>query len=195
MGRRDASILTLRAAGLYLWIRAFERMDWFVAWLAEPETLGYLEMDPTTELAIGLVPLLMAVLGTLFLLLAPRLGWLILPARSGHQEQESDRPAPAMSLFEPASALIGVVLVVAALPMLPPMIAQIAADTDGWSESALASHNRSVLVMSIQVLLQLGLGVGLFLGGHALGQIWRRCQVLLSRRSPTDVAEEDLSGE
>jgi len=82
MGRHDASILILRAAGIYLWIRAFERMDWFVIWLAAPEELDYLGTDPVIRLAMGLMPLLMAVLGTLLVLFAPRLGGLMVPAGS-----------------------------------------------------------------------------------------------------------------
>jgi hypothetical protein len=182
MNRLDASILLLRAAGLYLVIRAFERMDWFVAWLAEPEMSFVSQMDPVTAAAVGLIPLVLATLGVLLLVLAPRLGHFVLPGDGRDAECGADRPATAESLIGPGSALIGVVLVAAALPMLPVIVNQFFEAAEGLTGDARAAWNRRLLVPALQVLIQLSLGVGLFLWGSGLAGTWRRAQDILAER-------------
>lgn len=191
VSRHDAAVLALRIVGIYALFQLvpvlgylpsviYYRNDFIRGWDTEELAPVLLTLSPA---------LVWAVLGIYLLTRAERLAPKLLPGAGGG----AGLGAPARDLFAVALAVVGVLLVSRAVT---PLIQWVHAEV---RSGAPADLDRSYAVSApdlLPTLVQIALGVGLFLGSKGLAVYWHRLRNPQSGQThaEADVRAQDPGG-
>jgi hypothetical protein len=169
MSRRDAAVLGLRVLGIWAWIRMLEGWAGILAYGATDDPTPYTSI--AERIAWWSHPILLGAVGALLVFLARPLSYLALPATE--EEDAAITPASPTGLMDAAYAVIGVLLVLLTLEDLGRLIVYGLTVAGLLEGEANIWPYRSVWILALFVLAQVGVGVWLFLRGTRLTAWWQ----------------------
>lgn len=166
---RQIARLSIQIIGIYAFIRAIPMIGPLVNALV-------IATDPRMRIAFiagTLIPLLLLVLIGFYLLVnAGKLSEMLVP---GEGEVELNIPIKPVELQALAFSIIGVVLIVLAVPRLYWLGSNIYALRASADYRLAVPPNlaRDTISMGVTILIQIILGVLLFVSGHSLANLWQ----------------------